>query len=68
MNIDPRTCTHTYWPQIREDGRANINKCGRCGHIRPWTLVDEAQAIAEGTGLNQQPFGARWLPKEKEAR
>ena len=43
--------THHYWPQIREDGDANVWKCGRCGFITPWTVGDEAEAYVEGDRL-----------------
>lgn len=28
-------CWHHYWPQIREDGAANVEKCGKCGKVKP---------------------------------
>jgi hypothetical protein len=42
---------HTYTVQIREDGDANIWKCGRCGYSIPWSVGDEAEAYVEGDRL-----------------
>ena len=44
-------CAHNFWPQIREDGAANVWKCGRCGHVEPWTVGDYAEAYVEGNRL-----------------
>lgn len=43
--------SHHYWPQIRDDGAANVWKCGRCGCIVAWDVGDEAQAYVEGDKL-----------------
>ena len=50
---------HTYVVQIREDGEANIWKCGRCGHITPWTVGDYAEAYAEGDRLQRRNHASR---------
>ena len=52
--MDLRACEHYYWPQIREDGEANVWKCGRCGLVKPWSVGDEAEAYAEGDRLRQE--------------
>jgi len=44
-------CVHAYWPSIREDGAANLWKCGRCGHSIPWSVGDYAEAYVNGEWL-----------------
>jgi len=55
--------THTYWPQIREDGEANIWKCGRCGYSKPWSVDDYAEAYIEGDRLSREQHRQRigWM-------
>jgi hypothetical protein len=52
--VNQETCKHHYWPQIMDDGEANVWKCGRCGHIKPWSVGDYAEAYSEGDRLWKQ--------------